>query len=410
MDLHAIQGTPLFTHLHQVPKQYPYLTHDLETEVIIIGGGITGAIVSYYFSKAGIPCMVLEKARIGFASTSGSTALLQYELDVTSGELMEYLSKEEIIEAYHLGIEALEEVKKMTQGYANYCGYEPKDTLLYTAKEEEIGCLEAEYEFRKSAHLPVKFIKKDNNPFSFKLEAGVYAIGGGAQIDPYMFTHHLLQASEQRGAAIYENTPVAKVYYESEGVIVETDYGYRVKGKKVILATGYDTNLFSDRSFGTKTVSYNVASKPVKSFDGWPDTPLIRDFNDPYYYYRTTSDGRIIAGGQDIPFDPNIFDDQAAYEKYDILEARMKDMFNEIKDIEIEYKYCGCFGSTTDNLGFMGPDPKHHQLWYCLGYGANGILFDVIGAKEMAELYQGKEANKLKLFKVDRFDGKPKKS
>ena len=79
-------------------------------------------------------------------------------------------------------------------------------------------------------------------------------------------------------------------------------------------------------------------------------------------------------------------------------------MFKEIKDIEIEYKYCGCFASTADNLGFIGPDSKHKNLWYCLGYGANGILFAILGGMMLSKLYLGEVDKDMRLFKVDRFD------
>lgn len=79
-------------------------------------------------------------------------------------------------------------------------------------------------------------------------------------------------------------------------------------------------------------------------------------------------------------------------------------MVPEIKDIEAEFKYCGAFASTCDNLGFVGPDKKHRNLWYLLGYGANGILFAILGAMMLTELYNGKEDKDMKLFKVDRFD------
>jgi glycine/D-amino acid oxidase-like deaminating enzyme len=87
-----------------------------------------------------------------------------------------------------------------------------------------------------------------------------------------------------------------------------------------------------------------------------------------------------------------------------ILEQRLKNMFKEIKDIEIEYKYCGCFASTADNLGFIGPDPKHKNLWYCLGYGANGILFAILGGMMLSKMYLGEVDKDMRLFKVDRFD------
>ena len=78
-------------------------------------------------------------------------------------------------------------------------------------------------------------------------------------------------------------------------------------------------------------------------------------------------------------------------------------MFRDIKDIEIEFKYCGAFASTPDNLGFVGPDNKHDNLWHLLGYGANGILFAVLGAMMLTDLYYGKKDKDMKLFKVDRF-------
>ena len=125
------------------------------------------------------------------------------------------------------------------------------------------------------------------NPFSFELKAGVLAHKGGAQIDPYRFNHELLEISEQKGLRVYENTAVNKVHYDEDLVELEVSYGYKVKAKKIILATGYDTGAFSTRNYGIKTVSYNIATRPVSNFEGWPDTPLIRDNNDPYFYFRT---------------------------------------------------------------------------------------------------------------------------
>ena len=79
-------------------------------------------------------------------------------------------------------------------------------------------------------------------------------------------------------------------------------------------------------------------------------------------------------------------------------------MFPNIKDIEIEYRYCGAFYSTPDNLGFVGPDNKHNNIWYLLGYGANGILFAVLGADMLVKLYKGDYDKDMNLFKADRFD------
>ena len=78
-NLQYVQGRPIFTNINEHKNQYPYLTKNIDTDVCIIGGGITGAITSYYFSKENISCVLLEKRRIAHLSTSVTTSLLQYE-------------------------------------------------------------------------------------------------------------------------------------------------------------------------------------------------------------------------------------------------------------------------------------------------------------------------------------------
>lgn len=84
----------------------------------------------------------------------------------------------------------------------------------------------------------------------------------------------------------------------------------------------------------------------------------------------------------------------------------MKTLFPEIRDIEVQYKYCGAFTSTQDNLGFIGKDPDNDRLWFDLGYGANGILFGILGGMMLSELYLKGKSEDLNLFRVDRFDNK----
>ena len=404
MTLQNVHGDPIFTKINKHKKKYEYLTKDIDTEVIIVGGGVTGSIVGYYFSKNNIPAVILEKERIAHGSTSITTSLLQYELDSNARDLEEYTSLENIITSYKLGLKALDELDEFIKEYGNKCKYEKKDTLLYTSKECEVKAMEEEYKTRKNAGIDVKFISKEDNPFSLDIKGGVYGVNGGAQLDPYEYTHQLLEVSCNMGLQVFENTEVMDINYEQDGVEVTTSFGYKVRGKKVIIATGYNTERFTKRNFGAKTVTYNIATKPVKNFDGWFNRVLIRDNCDPYNYFRTTSDNRIIAGGEDVDFYTNIKNEKLAKEKYSILLNRIKNMFPNIKDIEIDYEYCGGFISSQDNLGYIGEDPNHKNLWFCLGYGANGILFAILGGMMLSKLYKNEIDENLKLFKVDRFD------
>ena len=404
MEIQYVQGNPLFTYINKEKKQYPYLTENIETDVCIIGGGVTGSIASYYFSKNNVKNVVVEKKRIAHLSTSVTTSLLQYELDDNLSDLTEYTTLENGLKSYKLDIKALNEIEKFINEYGNQCDYIKRDTLLYTSKKDDINSIKIEYDFRKENGFDVEYIYENNNRYSLDLKAGIISKNGGAEIDPYKFTNQLLDVSCSMRGKVYENTEVVDLIYYDDYVDVITEYGYKIKAKKVIVATGYNTKLFTDRNFGTKTTTFNIVTKPVSNFNGWEDKILIRDNCDPYNYLRTTVDNRIIIGGEDVEFIPDIFNEELANKKYDILENRLKSMFKDIKDIEIEFKYCGTFASTPDNLGFIGPDKKHNNLWYLLGYGANGIIFAILGAMMLTDLYNGVENENMKLFKVDRFD------
>jgi glycine/D-amino acid oxidase-like deaminating enzyme len=403
MDIQYVQGDCIFTRVNELIKQYEYLTKNIETEVIIVGGGVTGAILAHYFTKNNINTVILEKSRIAHGSTSITTSLLQYELDSNAAELMPYLSSENIIRAYELGRKALDEIQKFIDEYGNNCDFQRADSFLYTAKDMEKKQIEEEYKFRRKAGFAVEFIDKDKNPFSFDVKAGLLSIDGGAKFDPYKFTHNLLKESCRKGLKVYENSEVIGVDYSDEKVTVETVYGHKVKGEIVIVATGYNTELFTKRNFGTKTTTFNMATKPINNIKEIYKNVVVRDNEEPYNYLRITSDNRIIIGGEDINFIPEIFNEELCNKSYDKLEQRLKNIFPDL-NIDVEYRYCGAFASTQDNLGFLGKDPNNSKLWYGLGYGANGILYAVLGGMMLSKLYLGEEVEDLKLFDVGRFD------
>ena len=404
MSLQFVQGKPYFTAINKEKKQYKYLAEDINCEVAIIGGGVTGSILGYYFSKAGIDSVVLEKSRIAHGSTSITTALLQYELDSNAKALLKYTSLENIIKSYKLGIDALNEIDTFIKEEGNSCNYKKRDCILYTDKKLEVQELKDEYELRRKYGLEVEYVDEKSNPFTFDLKAGVISKSGAAELDPCKFTEMLLESSIKRGLKVYENTEVVKIDHKNDGVEIHTEYNNVVKAKIVIVATGYNTGRFTKKNFGVTTTTYNIVTKPVENIDSWKEGILIRDNKEPYHYYRTTSDNRLIAGGEDISFIPGIYDEKKAEEKYALLENKLKEMFNEIPNVEAEYRYGGAFTSTKDNLGYIGKDDKRNNIWYCLGYGANGILFAILGGVMLSKLYKGEVDERLKLFSINRFE------
>ena len=80
-------GYPFWLIRHGLPHDYPVVTANIKTEVAIIGGGISGALMAYYLINAGVSCVLADARTIGLGSTCASTSLLQYEIDTPLCEL-----------------------------------------------------------------------------------------------------------------------------------------------------------------------------------------------------------------------------------------------------------------------------------------------------------------------------------
>ena len=70
-------GYPFWLVRHGLPFDYPKLDRDIDTDVVVMGGGISGALMSYHLTNAGVNHIVVDGRTIGLGSTCASTSLLQ---------------------------------------------------------------------------------------------------------------------------------------------------------------------------------------------------------------------------------------------------------------------------------------------------------------------------------------------
>src|SRR5216110_1288712 len=63
--------------------EYSRQKGELRTEVIIIGGGLTGCACAASFAAAGVKVVLLEADRIGAGETARSAGLLRQDLDAS---------------------------------------------------------------------------------------------------------------------------------------------------------------------------------------------------------------------------------------------------------------------------------------------------------------------------------------
>jgi glycine/D-amino acid oxidase-like deaminating enzyme len=395
-------GYPYWLINSGLPANYPKLEESLKTDIVIMGGGISGSLTTYYLVNAGFKCVVVDARTVGLGSTSASTAMLQYELDTPLSELSEQIGWHHAERAYQMCSDSIDTIASIAKEL-NFTLFEKQKSLLYAAYKKDTRDLEKEFSAREKAGFDVTFLNEKDiqQQFGFSAPAGILS-AQGASIDAYMFAHALLKSCVEKGLLIFDRTVISKIAYEKKGVKLTTENGQTISANKVVNATGYEITEFIDKKIVKLNSSYALASEHIQSrVPAWKDKVLMWNTADPYLYMRLTTDNRIIVGGRDEPFYNPKRRDKLIKTKTASL---VKDFAKVFPNIELipEFTWTGTFGSTKDSLPYIGTYDKTPHTYYALGFGGNGITFSVIAAEIIRDMMLEKTNKDAALYSFNR--------
>jgi glycine/D-amino acid oxidase-like deaminating enzyme len=383
-------------------NSFPTLLEHITTDVLVIGGGITGALISHKLCKAGLDVTLVEKQHVAHGSTSASTAMLQYEIDTPLFELIAKRGEQNALRAYTLCLEAIQKIADLCTSFPGQAGFERHPSLWYaTYKKHVTEILEPEFAIRSKQGFAVKLLSARDieNKFGFTAPAAILS-EDAAQVNPYLMTNHLLEAVKMMGGRVHEMTEVISLSPTAHNVILATNTGATIKAKYVVMAAGYEAQKYLQENFSRMHSSYAIISKPLKHKTLWYKNSLIWETKTPYHYLRTTGDHRIIVGGRDEPFYSPAKRDRLISRKSRELLQDFQKLFPEIP-FEVDFSWAGTFSETKDGLPYIGAY-DHKRILFAMGYGGNGITFSVIAADILTDLIKGKKNTDANIFTFTR--------
>ena len=395
-------GYPFNLIKNGLPFSYPKLEKDIKTDVLVLGGGISGALMAHYLIREGIDCTLIDARTIGLGSTCASTSLLQYEIDTPLHELIKMVGEKNAVRSYKLGVSAITKLSELAIR-TGMKDFELKKSLYYAAYKKDLSFLEKEFEARKKYGFKVKWIDEDQvfKQFGFSCPGGILS-DVAAATDSYLLTHHLLQYNIKKGLLVYDRTPVVSIKHNRLNVQLKTQEKFIITAKKLVYATGYEVVDFISKPIVKLTSTYAVASEasnsPIKP--GKSDV-LIWNTAKPYLYFRSTNDNRIIVGGRDEEFFSHIKRDKLIPQKSKQLQKDFKKIFPSIP-FKSEFSWAGIFGSTKDGLPYIGAYNKLPNSFFALGFGGNGITFSQVAGEIIASLLKGKKNRDANIFSFER--------
>ncbi|HEX5215527.1 MAG TPA: FAD-dependent oxidoreductase [Vicinamibacterales bacterium] len=400
MDLHS--GTPFWPARDGIPATYARLDGDVQCEIAVLGAGITGALVAHRLVQRGHDVIVVDAADVAGGSTAASSGLLLYETDVSLTALAGRIGTPAATRIYRLGLEAIDEIESLHDALGTPCGFSRRPALYLASTRRDARRLAIEFELRRRSGFELDLLSATDigARYSFSAPAAIRS-HGCAEIDAYRFTHAVLATAQRGGARVYARTAVTRRREERAGFVLETAARRRIGAQFVINAGGYSSaGRRTARSVRVNS-SWAFVSEPVRAFAGWPDRCLIWETARPYFYARTTDDGRVLAGGEDeAPADGHARS-KLMDRKIRRLAARMQGMFPEIR-VHPDFCWAATFARTADSLPVIGRSRSSERLIHVLGYGGNGITFSMIGARSAVRLIEGRRDPDAGLFAVDR--------
>ncbi|GGG48561.1 NAD(P)/FAD-dependent oxidoreductase [Epilithonimonas arachidiradicis] len=383
---------------------YPSLRENIETEILIIGGGITGSLLAHQMIKDGYKTVLVDRREIGNGSTSATTSMLQYEIDIALFKLSEMIGQDGAEKAYWACYNSIDDLQKIAKEVKSDCGFAKKKSLYFAALKKDVPLLKKEFEARKAAGFPVKWLSEEEIKKQFKIEntfGGILSEQGGS-IDAFCLAHDILHYNYKKGLEIFDKTDIVKFDYKKNGVTATTDYGNTIKANKVIFCNGFEsTEIIKDKFVNLLSTYAIVGEQCDKEYNKELNGLLVWNTANPYIYMRTTDDNRILMGGEDEEFVNAKKRDSLLFEKEEKLIKKINKYLPE-NNFRTDFVWAGTFGETKDGLPYIGQHPNFPSAYFVLGFGGNGITFSVIGMAMASDFLKGKKHELTKYFRFRR--------
>jgi len=349
-------------------------------DVIIVGAGISGALMAHALAGKALRILVVDRRQPVRGSTIASTAMIQHEIDVPLHVLAKMVGEKKAQRVWQRSARAVEELISLVRDLELKCAFERKHTLFLSGEEYGARALQMEVDVRAKAGIKAELL----DSFTLRERYGLHrhaAIDSAisASADPVQLTAALLRNAKVHGIEIAAGIEIKDVRNTDEEVVVSTSEGKMITAKHVVFCTGYEF-LESIANKSQKLIStWALASRPRLKRPEWLDRYLIWEGSDPYLYFRTTPDGRVIVGGEDEDGDGAYKDSSKVAKKAKILIEKLGDLTG-ISIGRPDFTWSAAFGVTPNGLPMIGNLPGMKNVFVTMGFGGNGITFSKIAA------------------------------
>lgn len=352
---------------------FPALKEDRKTDVLIIGGGITGILCAYFLHRAGVDYLLVEGKQICSGETKNTTAkitsqhgLLYHKLLEKNG--LEYASK--YLEINQLAVEKYRQLCEKTE-----CGFTSKSSYVYSLDDKR------KLEKEMYALDKIGFYAVLNKTWELPFQtAGAVMFLDQAQFHPLQFIKNIA-----KNLHIYENSLVTELAPH----IAKTHQGITIRYDKAIFATHFPI----DNKHGMYFMKMYQHRSYVISLQNGPHLKgMYVDEANGGMSFRHQGNSLLIGGGAHRTGKPG--------GNWKELREFAANYYPNLKE---EYHWAAQDCMTLDEVPYIGPYSKNMEgCFVATGFNKWGITSSMVSAMLLTDMILDKKNDFAEIFNPSR--------
>lgn len=361
---------------------FPALSGEVETDLVVIGGGYTGCSAALKAAELGASAHLIEAAEIGSGGSGRNVGLANAGLWLPPEDINAALGQQVGSRLTSLLAAAPDLVFSLIEKHTIQCEPERSGTLHCAHAPSGMADLRHRHTQLSATGAPVELLTRDQAVARVGSDAvhGALFDPRAGTIQPLAYARGLARAAATAGAHLYSNTPATSLRREGDFWRVTTPNG-SLRARHLIMATnayasaipGYPTpQLIPVHYFqaATDPLPAPLLDTILPGREGCWDSALVMSS------WRLDQAGRLVIGGM------GSLDHFGSALHRNWLIRKLSALFPALRDMPLRSHWHGRIAMTTEHL------PKILDLqggYACFGYSGRGIGPGTLFGTRMAE-------------------------
>jgi glycine/D-amino acid oxidase-like deaminating enzyme/nitrite reductase/ring-hydroxylating ferredoxin subunit len=356
-------------------SQFPQLSGEQQTQVAIIGGGISGLSTALELLQRGFQVTVCESSVIGAGTTAGSTGHLDAHSETGHRPLIKRIGVDDARQVIRVRSEAIDLIENRSDAA---CDFKRLPAYQYSESEDDTDSLRDDCEAAAELGLDVQWEQKP----PLALAACGYRVNRMGRFHSAHYLRRLTQLVLEKGGQIFEHTlvegpadthpdrlPAGKGHIRFDHVVSAVHSGYAASNWVYLQTPPYQ--------------SYVLAARLRNP----PPDALWWDNAEPYHYIRkanSSDENLYIIGGCDHHTGGG--DELAAQSDLETYTRERFDVF------EIVCRWSAELFEPLDGLPIIGKVPQCENVWIVTGLSGVGLTWGTAAGRLLAQQIAGEES------------------